>query len=170
MSYQVFLPSTLTQLSQLLAVAPINSAIQFSKNNNGDVSISSSVPASALPSYLNTGVLPQVVTQLTNSANNQSINFYKDNSGNITSSNIENPDNTLPMGYSYQFINGDTVYNTVPIASNLSIPWIYPFSILNAVSTNLWNNTNTLWIDSKETRSINTTIQKIVSKGYNNNV
>ncbi len=70
------------------------------------------------------------------------------------------------MGYSYQFINGDIIYNAIPITSNLFIPWNYTNSIL----LNLWNSTNILWVDSKETRSINTTLQKIVSKGYNNNI
>ncbi len=51
MPYQITLPSTLTQLSQLLAVAPINNPIQFSKNNIGDVTIATTISDSALPSF-----------------------------------------------------------------------------------------------------------------------
>ncbi len=88
MPYQTFLPFTLSQLSALLAVAPINAPINFSKDNNNNVAIATTISDSALPSFLTSGMLPQVVTQLTNAQNNKSIYFYKDNSGNLIQSNV----------------------------------------------------------------------------------
>ena len=90
MPYQTFLPFTLSQLSALLAVAPINQPINFSKDNNNNVAISTSVPASALPAYLTSGVLPEIVAAVANIPINNSINFYKDANNVLNSSNIDN--------------------------------------------------------------------------------
>ena len=147
MPYQTFLPFTLSQLSALLAVAPINTPIQFSKDNNNNVAIASTISNSALPTYLTDGLLPQMITQLTTAQNNKSIYFYKDNSGNLIQSNVENSTLSFPLGYQYQFINGDVVFTQVPITSNLNIPWNFTNTVLNDIS--LWSNLNTLWIDSK---------------------
>ncbi len=78
MPYQLFLPFTLSQLSALLATVPNNTNINFSKDNNGNVTTSSSLNSTALPSYLTSGVLPEIVTAVNNIPINNSINFYKD--------------------------------------------------------------------------------------------
>ncbi len=105
MPYQQFLPFTLSQLSALLAVAPINQPINFAKDNNNNVTISTSLSSSALQSYLTSGYIPELISAVTAIPNNSSINFYKDNNNVLNSSNIENPLNTYNVGYAYQFID-----------------------------------------------------------------
>ncbi len=52
----------------------------------------------------------------------------------------------------------------------MNIPWLFPSSVLTSISSNLFNNTCNLWIDSKEIKAINVTRQQIISKDYNSNI
>ena len=132
MPYQTFLPFTLSQLSALLAVTPINQPINFSKDNNNNVVVSTSLSSSALPSYLTSGYIPQLISAVTAIPNNSEINFYKDSNNVLNSSNIDNPLNSFNVGYAYQFIDGSIAYTAVPITSILNIPWLYTSSILTS--------------------------------------
>ena len=101
---------------------------------------------------------------------NGPIYIYKNASGDVEVQNTEGGSSSNTFGYSFTFISGLQIYTTLPITTLLNIPWDYNYSILTASSSNLWNSSLLLWIDANETKSINTSIQKIVSKDYTSNV
>lgn len=102
--------------------------------------------------------------------NNTSIYLYKNSNGNVIASTSENPLITASVGYAFNFIDGTVVYTIPAISSLASIPWTYTgVNTLQASSSNLWNSKCYIWIDAKETKSINQSLQKIQSKDYTTN-
>lgn len=114
------------------------------------------------------GELAGLATALANASDG---NVYFKKSGNvITGHTSENSHVLVNQGFPYAFVDGSVVYlQHGSIASSQDIPWLYPYTILTAVSSNLWNNKLCLWIDAKESRAINANDEKVISKDYTNN-
>ena len=93
--------------------------------------------------------------------------YFSKSGGTIGASAVENNSVVSNMGFAYQFPDGTTTYYASgSIATPQYIPWTYPYTTLTATHANLWSNKLSLWLDAKETKSINATTEKIVSKDY----
>ena len=107
----------------------------------------------------------QLAGLLKNATNNKSIYLFKNSEGVIQAFESENQQNTNNTGYPYQFLNGTVSYSTFPITNITQIPYDFDYNGLGA----LYTGNLVLWYDAKEPKNINTTTQKILSKGYTTN-
>ena len=114
--------------------------------------------------------LSNLATTLASVPNGSDVYISKNSLGVVSAYNVERATTLNNFGYPFQFIDGSVSYTTLPITSLASIPWTYPYTTLTASSANLWNSSLMLWLDAFETKSINTSLQKIVSKDYTNNL
>lgn len=105
-------------------------------------------------------VLPNTLNRLASvlsaTPNGSNVYLYKDSNGNINGSAVENAVTTNNTGYPFTYPDGTIIYTIPPLTSYASIPWDFTTSL---TSTNLL-----LWIDAKETKSINQSLQKVFSK------
>jgi len=107
----------------------------------------------------------QLAGLLRNASNNKSIYFYKNANGVIQAFESENQQNTNNTGYPYQFLNGEVSYSTLPITNISQIPYDFNYTGLGA----LYTSNLVLWYDAREPKNINTTAQRILSKGFSTN-
>ncbi len=104
--------------------------------------------------------LSNLATTLASVPNGSDIYISKNSLGVVSAYNVERATTLNNFGYPFQFIDGSVSYTTLPITSLASIPWTYPYTTLTASSANLWNSSLMLWLDSFETKSINTSLVK----------
>ena len=121
-------------------------------------------------SYYLSSELSNLATTLASVSNGSDIYISKNSLGVVSAYNVERATTLSNFGYSFQHISGDVSYTTLPITNLNQIPWTYPYTVLTASSANLWNSSLMLWLDSFETKRINASLQKIVSKDYTNNL
>ncbi len=114
--------------------------------------------------------LANLATTLASIPNGSDIYISKNSAGVVSAYNVERATTINNFGYPFQHIDGSVSYTTLPITSLASIPWTYPYTVLTSSNANLWNSSLMLWLDSFETKSINASLQKIVSKDYTNNL
>lgn len=109
--------------------------------------------------------LSKLATALkTNPGNaNQSVYLSFDSNGNFQTASVERPTVTNNCGYSFEYPDGSVIYTLPVITSAANVPWS------NSFSGDMASNVDklVLWIDAKESKSINSTQQKIMSKYTN---
>lgn len=110
--------------------------------------------------------IQQLSSALINMQNSSVLYIYKDSNGVIRGSNDEQAIQTNNMGYPYQFIDGTQTYTLVPITSIQNIPWNYPYSTLPTG----YDPSLVVWIDGREIKAVNQSLQKLSSKGYSSDV
>jgi hypothetical protein len=110
--------------------------------------------------------VPSNLLQLATSIQNLGITtgsiylYYQD--GILSATTAEQIVQTNNIGYPFLFPDGTQIYSLTPITSIQNIPWLYGYSTLPSG----YESTLSLWLDGLESRAINSTSQKIMSKSY----
>ena len=114
--------------------------------------------------------LSNLATTLAAIPNSSEVYISKSAAGVVSAYNVEHSASVNNFGYAFAFVDGSVSYTALSITNLNQIPWTYPYTTLTSSSANLWNSSLMVWLDALETKSISSSLQKVVSKDYTNNL